>query len=1234
MSIGDDYAKDGLKIFSGWFEKWVKDIRWKQVFFEEGWSFRKKNQPESEQTVISLFSDSEMLKIAKESKKVEAFELKDFLFKEFYKRFITFEEERDASDDANMLLDRVVACIEELGDSDLNFKIWLSEWKKEYKNDLGNIHQYLEAIRNQPDTLLDADAVNRRLHRNSKRHGMSLNYFETDDDSFLNELKNQIDREVIYVSGQNGEETAYCVMYALHHMNLPADRKIFLVESINSWKHLYELKEKGNILIALVPEEVYAIPDQTNIFILPDHLNIHREAINLKRRKQTTLIRCLQNSGYSDSEAMDLIKKTHGYYSSLKSELFNYVLQSVPEWVSQCSDHIITALLCGEWEECDRDKELIEKLSKDSYHNFWMELKRYIHTEKPFVVEMHLFAGNGYGVVNPETAWNMLHNRIDPDVMDRFLEMVKEAIGTVDQYFYEPLNQHNFYSAETRDREYSLILRKSILDSLTFCIHEFGHNEFQPAAGRVIYDLLHECKETEQYFSISRFLCEICECSPEVFLDWIEKRLETDEKLKKIITGDKLIDFFDSRHKYGRDFIEAISLLLYVRGLASRALSVLMQIGLSDTLHHSYAEEMVQSFFSCYDSESVFSSHEIGKLADMYIREYTGMWRILWDIIANQSLLIPSVPRFKIRKTEEVICSENDIRQLKSYYFDLCLEHADSSDRWLKIIEDISKENMNNTMLVKLLKALEVYTEKASDPDKLILKNELRKLVFNNRYFKDAEWAFGEDIIRQFEFLIENIRFDQPELEYAYLFVPKDDFPISDPVPYEGNADGQRVNDEKIIDILKKEFALMKEAQIPLKDVLKHAPLTEQGRWIGRNLAKYYDEEFNEEIFALLIDEFPDNKQPALSYYESFQRIDSSVIDSALKIAEEKQQSVMFMAAIMKSESWLKKESSKIAHCEETIKKSYWCSIYDPVVPDDRSACLWALSECRQFGNVSSYISILYWSLKCLRPDDVLQSFLSITWENENHMMEFNLLNEAAGIIRYLADYYIDNAEIRKLISDQEVRFLVLPAENMPFTVRRIQEDPEFYTRLIGVVYNKDDSDQPPIKVDDEEIRSSLFKLLYKLTFVPCLENDGINERRLLEWIQKFTDLTDRQGQHKLGERWLGKVLANVLYDPDEIIRESETIYRVIEERKSDLLEIELELQLFNNQSAFISVSQNNRIKKLETKQSNQKLSEIYKKKANKAAVLYPRTAAVLNRLSKYYHGDAERLRRIQEDEF
>ncbi len=152
-----------------------------------------------------------------------------------------------------------------------------------------------------------------------------------------------------------------------------------------------------------------------------------------------------------------------------------------------------------------------------------------------------------------------------------------------------------------------------------------------------------------------------------------------------------------------------------------------------------------------------------------------------------------------------------------------------------------------------------------TDEEKIHLKNFIRKIIYKNRYFNTAEWAQPEEIVEQYEKLLDGIHTDTPEYEYEYLFVQENDGVLLNPVETCDNNARHDDNEKQVQAIIADEVTHFKKHNL---SVAKLAAICskENGQLFGRSLARYWSGVFDEEVFYDLYNAQSLNRTMAIDY--------------------------------------------------------------------------------------------------------------------------------------------------------------------------------------------------------------------------------------------------------------------------------------------------------------------------------------------------------------------------------
>ena len=71
-----------------------------------------------------------------------------------------------------------------------------------------------------------------------------------------------------------------------------------------------------------------------------------------------------------------------------------------------------------------------------------------------------------------------------------------------------------------------------------------------------------------------------------------------------------------------------------------------------------------------------------------------------------------------------------------------------------------------------------------NDEEKIRIKNEIRYEIFRHRYFEDADWSMPQEVLHEYECVMNKIVVGEKIYDYLYIFSHVYDFPLLNPIPY------------------------------------------------------------------------------------------------------------------------------------------------------------------------------------------------------------------------------------------------------------------------------------------------------------------------------------------------------------------------------------------------------------------------------------------------------------------
>ena len=343
-----------------------EEHKWKELFVSTGDFFIENpdNQTNFENDLYTVFSSDNMRKLAEKLKRKKGYDFPVLLENELYNLLVV---QYDISPDQAQVY--IHHCIEiivdylEKNDSQKALEIHLGKWKRELDEKYSNLEKQLKAIADQITelkshniTCYSISDIDIQIRRESLYKGMSLDFYEVDDDQFEEEFQGRLSDERIYVEGNSREETTRRILNCIQQT--VNDRVTLIIKEESEWKRLQESGVTGKILVPyFYAEQIAAIPDNTNVFIYnTDEPCYIRDRLKLRRRTKKNIVHALTEIGIEYNQAYNMVENTHGLYQPLKKKLFSGAVHNAPEWVTNRSDVIVAALLCGKWTDAFGDK--------------------------------------------------------------------------------------------------------------------------------------------------------------------------------------------------------------------------------------------------------------------------------------------------------------------------------------------------------------------------------------------------------------------------------------------------------------------------------------------------------------------------------------------------------------------------------------------------------------------------------------------------------------------------------------------------------------------------------------------------------------------------------------------------------------------------------------------------------------------------------------------------------------
>lgn len=293
------------------------------------------------------------------------------------------------------------------------------------------------------------------------------------------------------------------------------------------------------------------------------------------------------------NEANKLVSETHGLFIPLKKKLFNGAYLKEPRWINGLQRNIKeTALLIGQWTDCDGDKAVIESLSGIKYQDFISEIKEYAKDEDPFIHIVDINSTKEYYLASAENAWDYIDVDNDSEIWNKFKDVLLEVINEAEKLFIYSSQEKLVAQFKGEKFFWSAVIRKGMLRSLIMKAYYKKDNNCQAQLDSLVSKIFGYIQTSEQWHYISNFFVDLCEVSPNSVLNKLEEEQINPTGLMELFENQSS-DFLFGKNDY-IEILWGVEEFLVQREYASRAYSWLLYL---DNLSFEYKSNSPKDIF-------------------------------------------------------------------------------------------------------------------------------------------------------------------------------------------------------------------------------------------------------------------------------------------------------------------------------------------------------------------------------------------------------------------------------------------------------------------------------------------------------------------------------------------------------------------------------------------------------------------------------------------------------------
>lgn len=916
-----------------------------------------------------------------------------------------------------------------------------------------------------------------------------------------------------------------------------------------------------------------------------------------------------KNAGtiYIDSFSSDV---RNAFIKTTTQEIPKQLLKEVPSESEidlstiQFASELAIALLIGAWDESlEYDKRVIENISGFSYSDWITKIREILpHPESPLTLK------NGkWEFVNRKDGWNALGGRIFDEHLERYYEIVINVLRECDPNF-----------ELSPDERYSPFLRKGLAESLALLgshpepLKSCSIGKAEGTANLSVREILTNASD-KQWASINNLLPLLAEGAPWIFLDAVERALNTDPCPFDGVFSLESSGIMGSTYISG--LLWALETLAWDPDYLLKVVVLLGELASRDP-GGDWGNRPINSLttiFLPWLPQTCASFEKRKNAIETLIRENPN---VAWDLLLS---LLPKSQRSSSGSHKPV---------WRDIIIDSCTEKITREDYWdqvgiyseliINMVErDISKmvklighlddlPQAGQDKILALLKSDKITS--LSDSEKYEIWTILFNLVIKHKKYADAPWAMKPELVEKIDLVVELLTPKQLSLRHKRLFCG------SVINLFEGGGDfkEQRMKlDEMRQQAVDEIFSLE-----GIQGIIDFANNVDSPMAVGIAFGLIEEDGVDSEILPNLLDT---EKNSSVQFIEGFvlgkfNKRGWEWIDALDFSKWNLSQIGQFLAFLPFSASTWERVSTLLG-ADESL---YWIRA-NPFLFESNGELEYAVDKLITFERPNAAIHLLYlnWHReKSINIDLTKRALLAaVSSVTSTDAMDTYAIID---LIKALQDD--PNTSPEDLF---EIEWAYLPLLDHHFGAspknleQKLADDPEFFCKVIRIVFkSKKEGQASEITEKEREIAINAYTLLREWRIPPGSTRDGgYNGDALVVWVKAVEKECIETGHLDIAMTMIGQVLIHIPADPDGLwIHHSAA--KVLNDKKAENIRDGFRIALLNSRGVY----------ELTEGREEIKLAKKYRAKAEEVESYgYHRLAETLKKLAESYEFDAKR---------
>lgn len=932
----------------------------------------------------------------------------------------------------------------------------------------------------------------------------------------------------------------------------------------------------------------------------------------LERPSTHSMGLALMTMGMEQDAAMDLARKC-GRSIAVLARRIPSGSPGKPEWIGE-TEALIPALLAGGWDTAHMaDKTVLQKLARKSSYDAVEKPLRALRklTDPPIDREDSVWK-----VRAPVDAFTYVGEHLGEDDLRALAELATEVFGEIitppkpGELFKQSSQRAQTHSTWLRDGIANTLLHIAVLSDLVDL--KIPGNTPQRFVNEIVRKLPGLHSDWRLMASLRDNLTYLAEAAPDSFLDALEQLLEGDSTGIHTIFSEG--DDFLSPTSPHVGILWGLELLAWDPANLLRVSKILAGLALVDPggkLQNRPINSLRDIFLAWSPNTNATARQRQAVLAKI-IHEFPD---ISWTLLVK---LLPGNTNHKSRGQRPLFREAGGssvealtygvVWQSQSDLVDIAIEQIGSDGtRLVTLIDHLNK--VPEKSFNAILEAVTKYLHNKSGSEGYEVWKALKREVDRNQTFKHTDWALKTDAIDRINNIVKRFEPEDPIRLNTYLF---DDW-----MPYiSGVSDG----DDKAVEAMREEAL---KSVMGFGGVLALVELAERVKVpylivpaMEKTLTNLEDSK--ELVIRAITIGSPDLIN--LASHVSARRLESALDPWRL-----------FLTDTAREKGWPPRTLAQLLLCLPDVASSwelvdgfgqevaaaYWDQKHAFRIKSSAEDLKYALERYISVGRAMAAMVVAHDRLG----EVDTQTLFRILDQAIPEINEANSQNTT--MTAYNVEAILESLDGRSDVTDEQIaarEYAYLPLldrQEAPLKLHHlILRQPALFVDILKLVFIPASGEAKELSEIDERRASSAFRLLNSIKIVPGQSGSDVDEDEAIEWSLEVQELVAKADRLRIGEQYLGHILAHSPMDPSDGGWPHRAIRAVIEKVSSEDVEMGICIERQNMRGAFSkSIGEGGRQERV--------FAETTRNWAQIASG-YPRTMAMLLNLARRWEAYAE----------